>query len=147
MPTRSDRYSQRLPKGPSRHLDLLFRQQRYDSIEPIIDACYHAMQQLVLAKKEPQVLDYPYGMKTPNSTRYSLFRGVEFEALSFQDKKGALMRISFNCPRSLERNRIHKSSVLEHGMMCAIIGLHDDTDELTTTFFEVHMKESTVSTP
>jgi hypothetical protein len=105
------------------------------------------MQQLVLAKKEPQVLEYSYGMQTPNGTRYSLFRGVEFEALSFQGKNGALMRISFDCPRSLEKNRIHKSTVLEHGMMCAIMSLHDDMDELTTTFFEVHMKESTVSTP
>jgi hypothetical protein len=147
MPIKSSDQSipHHLPPGPARLVDISFRHQRYENTEQISDACYHAMQQLFISKTLPSMIDYQFGLETPNSNRYSLFRNVAFQELSFHESKGAIVRLSFDCPKALQERRIHKAGVLERGMLCALIGLHEETDELTTTFFQVELKEATVS--
>ena len=145
MPTKAHDQTHHLPPGPGRHLDIIFRQLRYESVEPIIDNCYHAMQQLMVSKTQPQFLDYQYSQETAQRRRYSLLRNAAFEELIFHEYKGTMVRISFDCPRALQGGKIHRSGLFEEGMLCALVGLHDESDELTTTFFQVHLRESTVS--
>jgi len=149
MPLKSNDPSNphRLPPGPNRLMDVSFRHQRYENTETIIDACYHGMQQLLESKDRPSMIEYIYALETPNGNRYSLFRNVAFEELSFHESKGAVVRLSFDCPRFLQDMRIHNQPVLEPGMLCALIGLHEGTNELTTTFFQVDIKQGTVSYP
>ena len=90
MPIRSNEQPHHLPQGPSRQLDIEFRHSRYESTEPIIDLCYHAMQQLFRSMHEDQFIDYQYGLETPRRNRYSLFRNVAFEELSFHHTKGTM---------------------------------------------------------
>ena len=147
MPIKSDEHPHHLPQGPSRQLDIEFRHSRYESTEPIIDLCYHAMQQLFQSKSKDYFIDYQYGLETPRQNRYSLFRNVAFEELSFHETKGTIVRLSYDCPTALQGNKIHKSGLFADGMLCAMIALHEGTNELTTTFFEVFLRESTVSLP
>ena len=145
MPTKAHDQTHHLPPGPGRHLDIAFRQLRYESVEPLIDLCYHAMQQLLASRSRPRLMDYQFGLETPQRRRYSLFRNVAFEEIMFHEYKGAMIRLSFDCPRALQGNKIHRSGLFEEGMLCALVGLHDETSELSTTFFEIHLRESTVS--
>ena len=134
-----------LPAGPARLLDICFRQLRYEGTEPIIDPCYHAMQQLVLARSQKPQPDYQFGLETPRGARYSLFRNVAFEELTFHELHGAILRLSYDCPRALQGRRIHTSGLFEENMLCALIGLDEEATTLATTFFEVYLRESTVS--
>ncbi|MCJ1377076.1 hypothetical protein MMC17_000166 [Xylographa soralifera] len=143
MPTKAHNQTHHLPAGPDRHLDIAFRQLRYENVEPLIDICHHAMQQLVISRTQPHLLDYQFGVETAQRRRYSLLRNAAFEELLFHEYKGVMVRLSFNCPRALQGGRIHRSGLFEEGMLCALVGLHDETDELSTTFFEVHLREST----
>ena len=147
MPIKSNDPSNphRLPPGPYRLMDVSFRHQRYENTETVIDACYHAMQQLWESKTKPSMIEYNYNLETPNGNRYSLFRNVAFEELSFHEYKGAIVRLSFDCPKYLQDLQIHKHPVLESGMLCALVGLHEGTNELRTTFFQVDIKQGTVS--
>ena len=147
MPIKSNEQPHHLPQGPSRHIDIEFRHSRYESTEPIIDLCYHAMQHLLRSKREDQFINYQYGLETPRCNRYSLLRNVAFEELCFHETKGTIVRLSYDCPMALQGNKIHRSGLFADGMLCAMIALHEDTNELTTTFFEVFLRESTVSRP
>ncbi|MCJ1396934.1 hypothetical protein MMC11_000126 [Xylographa trunciseda] len=143
MPTKAHDQTHHFPPGPERHLDGAFRQLRYENMEPLIDYCYHAMQQLVVSRNQPQLLDYQFGQETAQRRRYSLLRNAAFEELMFHEYKGAMVRLSFDCPRALQGSKIHSSGLFEQGMLCALVGLHEETNELSTTFFEVHLREST----
>ncbi|MCJ1432454.1 hypothetical protein MMC27_001810 [Xylographa pallens] len=143
MPTKAHDQTHHLPPGPGRHLDIIFRQLRHESVEPLIDNCYHAMQQLMISRTQPRLLDYQFSQETAQRRRYSLLRNAAFEELIFHEYKGTMVRISFDCPRALQGGKIHRSGLFEEGMLCALVGLHDETDELSTTFFQVHLREST----
>ena len=137
------RNPQFLPPGTNRLIDRCFRQLRYDNINSVIDACYHAMQQLVTQQETQGYHDYQYGLETPNGFRYSLFRKVAFEELLYHDGKGVVLRVSYDCPRALQGRRMHSSGLLEDGMLVALVGLDKDAGEVDTIFFEVHLREST----
>ncbi|MCJ1282587.1 hypothetical protein MMC26_001912 [Xylographa opegraphella] len=143
MPTKAHDQHHHLASGPGRHLDIAFRHLRYESVEPLIDMCYHAMQQLLVSRTQPKLLDYQFRLETAQRRRFSLLRNVAFEELMFHDYKGAMVRVSFDCPRALQGGRIHQSGLFEEGMLCALLGMHHETNELTTTFFQVHLREST----
>lgn len=144
MPTRDPNSQHRLPLGPERLLDIMFRQLRYDSIEPIIDPCYHAMQQLATNSNTLYPGNYPYNLETPRGNKYSLFRNAKVEGISFHSHHGAVIRLSYACPTELRGKSVSKSTFFESGMLCALIGLETKTAEITTTFFEVHLRQSTV---
>lgn len=144
MPCKDFTQSHFLPRGYSCLVDTLFRQLRYESTECIIDACYHAAQQLAVISPK-QNHDYDFGQETPRGVRYSLFRDVLFEELLFHEAKGAVIRLSFACPRTLRGGRMHISGLFEKGMLVALLGLDEDGSSLSTTFFEVHLRQSTDS--
>lgn len=143
MPSKDVRRPQFFPAGTNRLIDRCFRQLRYDNINCVIDACYHAMQQLVIQQETQGYHDYQYGLETPCGFRYSLFRKVSFEELLFHDGKGVVLRVSYDCPRSLQGRRMHSCGVLEDGMLVALVGLDKNAGEVDTIFFEVHLREST----
>lgn len=142
MPRKDFAQSHFLPRGYSCLVDTLFRQLRYESTECIIDACYHAAQQLAITSKKHNH-DYDFSQETPRGVRYSLFRDVIFEELLFHEFKGTVVRLSFACPRTLRGSRMHSSGLFEKGMLIALLGLDEDGSSLSTTFFEVHLRQST----
>ncbi len=79
MPSRDPHSPHRLPLGQNRLLDINFRQLRFENIEPIIDCCYHASQQLSQLAQQGQSPYYDDRSQTPKGSRYSLFRDIKFE--------------------------------------------------------------------
>ena len=142
IPKRSDSAPHALPLGERRLLDILFRQLRYDSVEQMIDACYHATQHLVNLSSTPEASDYEYRHTTPKGSKYSLFRALAFEDLNFDARKGLTIRISFACPMPLRGRRLGPSSNLEEGMLVALIGL-DAGKSVSTTFMEIQHRQTT----
>ena len=131
-----------LPCGQQRLLDIHFRHLRYESTESLIDACYHASQQLTRLISEPQAFDYDDRMVTIRGFRYSLFRDIAFEEIIFNYQKGMTLRVSFACPKGLRGRRSGPSKHLEEGMLVALIGL-DGNDSLSTTFMEIYQRQTT----
>ncbi|KAI9844006.1 MAG: hypothetical protein M1837_005941 [Sclerophora amabilis] len=131
-----------LPPGEQRLLDTVFRQLRHDNVEVIIDICYHAFQTIV-ASSGTDTDGHDTRQVTPRGHRWTGFRDVAFEDMLFHPSKGLIPRLSFSCPTHLKSRRIHTSGLLEHGMLVALIGLYEGTSTLSTTFFEVHLREST----
>ncbi|KAL8785967.1 MAG: hypothetical protein Q9213_003043 [Squamulea squamosa] len=130
-------------RGKARMLDVQFRHLRYDALEPVIDACYHASQLLTIAFKEPSPQDYDVRQQTVRGTQYSLFRGVRLEDARFE-AEGIHLRLSFACPARLRQRRMLSSGHFESGMLMALIGL-DTERTLSTAFLMVEMCQSTES--
>ena len=128
--------------GQERLLDTHFRHLRYENTEPIIDACYDASQRLSRLVSEPNVLDYDDRMVTAKGFRYSLFRDVAFEEITFDAQKGVSLRLSFACPKGLRGSRLETTKHLEGGMLVALIGL-DDKNGLSSIFMEIWQRQST----
>lgn len=142
MPSRDPRSLHRLALGQHRLLDINFRQLRHDSVEPIIDCCYHASQQLSRSNEQRKMTDYNERCRTPKGSHYSFFRDIAFEESIFHDRKGMMLRVSFACPSNLRGRRMGSSSHFEEGMLVALIGLANGTD-LSVTFMEVYQRQST----
>ncbi|KAI9704227.1 MAG: hypothetical protein M1836_007088 [Candelina mexicana] len=130
--------------GTSRLLDTLFRQLRYDSTEQIIDVCYRACQILTFPPQEDILTsDYQFSHATPKGSRFMLFRDICFEESLFHETKGLVLRLSYACPKFLRGRWMHSSGLFEQGMLVALVGLDDIDHALSTTFFEVVLREST----
>ncbi|KAI9794294.1 MAG: hypothetical protein M1835_006682 [Candelina submexicana] len=130
--------------GTSRLLDTLFRQLRYDSTEQIIDICYRACQILTFPPQEDILTsDYQFSHATPKGSRFMLFRDICFEESLFHETKGLVLRLSYACPKFLRGRWMHSSGLFEEGMLVALVGLDDIDHALSTTFFEVVLREST----
>ena len=130
-------------RGKRRMLDVQFRHLRYDTLEPVIDACYHASQHLATTFGEPPPLDYEARQHTARGTQYSLFQDVQLEDLRFETE-GIHLRLSFACPARLRQRRMLSSGHFESGMLMALIGLDSD-NTLFTAFLMVEMCQSTLS--
>jgi hypothetical protein len=128
--------------GFSRHIDCLFRHLRADNVEKLKDVCYDAAQSLA---SNPRPRDLEPLRQTPCSTRYFQFHDVQFEGLLHHHIKGILVRVSFLCPPFMVGRKIHKTSHFETGMMAALVGLDADDSNLSVTFFDVYLCESTDS--
>ncbi|KAL9018263.1 MAG: hypothetical protein Q9185_004429 [Variospora sp. 1 TL-2023] len=129
--------------GIQRMLDVQFRHLRYDTFEPVIDACYHASQQLVVSLKDPPPLDYEVRQNTTRGTQYSLFQDIKLEDLRFE-RDGINLRLSFACPSRLRQRRLLASGHFESGMLMALIGL-DSRNTLSSTFCTTKMCQSTLA--
>ncbi|KAL8853505.1 MAG: hypothetical protein Q9221_001664 [Calogaya cf. arnoldii] len=130
-------------RGKVRMLDVQFRHLRYDTLEPVIDACYHASQHLARTFQEPPPLDYEARQSTVRGTQYSLFRDVRLEDARFENQ-GMHLRLSFACPARLRQRRMLSSGHFESGMLMALIGL-DTENTLSTAFLNVEMCQSTLA--
>ncbi|KAG8525794.1 uncharacterized protein KY384_000554 [Bacidia gigantensis] len=144
VPRKSPQAFHHLPAGQKRHLDVLFRQSRYEKVEPLIDASYHACQHLVLNGSEPQTADYDDRMITPRRLQYSLFQDVAFEEVQFNPTRGMMVRISYACPRALRGKAMGLSKHLEEGMLVALIGFCNQ-GTLSVTYMEVDQRQTTES--
>ena len=142
MPFKDPHAPHHIPCGPDRVLDVQFRLLRFESIEGIIEACYHGSQQLYHLASEIQGTDHEYRLVTPRGFRYSFFREVAFEDVSFRDPKGACVRVSFVYPRALRGRRMGPSEHIENGMLVALLGLEANL-ALSVTFLEVYQRQST----
>lgn len=143
MPSKDFTTSTHHQSGMTRMLDIQFRHLRYDTFEPVIDACYHASQQLQMSFKQAPPVDYEPRHRTVRGTQYSLFRDVRLEDLRFE-KEGIHLRLSFACPARLRQRRILTSGHFESGMLMALVGL-DSEHTLSTTFCKIEMCQSTSS--
>ena len=141
VPEKSQSADHHLPCGQRRLLDVQFRQMRFDNVEPIVDSCYHAAQQLTQLIFAPQVLDYDERMTTPKGVRYSLFREVTFEEQIMSFRDAVTFKVSFACPKALRGLRLGPSKHLEEGMLVALIGL--EADALSTTFMVIEQRQTT----
>ncbi|KAL8673878.1 MAG: hypothetical protein Q9168_001698 [Polycauliona sp. 1 TL-2023] len=130
-------------RGKARMLDVQFRHLRYDTLEPVIDACYHASQHLASTFNELVPSDYDARQHTVRGTQYSLFRDVRLEDSRFETQ-GMQLRLSFACPARLRQKRMLSSGHFESGMLMALIGL-DAENTLSTAFLTVEMCQSTLS--
>ena len=142
VPAKDQSTEHHLPCGQQRLLDVQFRQLRFDNVEPIIDSCYHASQQLTQFVTAPQVLDYDDRMNTPKGVRYSLFRDIAFEEQIMSFRDAVTFRVSFACPKALRGLRLGPSKHLEDGMLVALIG-YDIADALSTTFMVIEHRQTT----
>ncbi|KAL8997355.1 MAG: hypothetical protein Q9169_003337 [Polycauliona sp. 2 TL-2023] len=129
--------------GKARMLDVQFRHLRYDTLEPVIDACYHASQQLASTFEQPVPSDYEARQHTVRGTQYSLFRDVRLEDSRFETE-GIQLRLSFACPTRLRQKRMLSSGHFEEGMLMALVGL-DTNNTLSTAFLTVEMRQSTIA--
>ncbi|KAL8985533.1 MAG: hypothetical protein Q9205_000792 [Flavoplaca limonia] len=143
MPTKDAQGGINERRGKARMLDVQFRQLRYDTLAPVIDACYHASQHLASSLTEPALSDYEVRQHTVQGTAYSLFRDVRLEDSRFEPD-GIHLRLSFACPAHLRQKRMLTSGHFESGMLMALIGL-DSKSTLSTAFFTVEMCQSTLS--
>ena len=142
VPTKDQSAEHHLRCRQQRLLDIQFRHLRYDNVEPVIDSCYHASQQLAQSVFAPQVLDYDDRMSTPKGVRYSLFRDIKFEETIMSFKSAVNFRVSFACPKALRGLRLGPSKHLEEGMLVALVGL-DDANTLSTTFMVIEQRQTT----
>lgn len=140
---KKDHHTHHLLGGPARHIDINFRQLRYEHTESLIDICYHASQRLVKLQSTSQVPNYEYSAETPQGRRYSMFRDVEFVELSFEEHRGIVARMSFSCPAALRGRNLRGSGHLESGMLAALIGIDEHGTSLSTTFLEIALCQST----
>ncbi|OJD18137.1 hypothetical protein AJ78_01803 [Emergomyces pasteurianus Ep9510] len=143
MPFKRFYQSHFLPRGPERLIDTLFRQLRHENVAALKDCVYVAAQKLLLAKNHDS--DYEPCEDTPDGNRCYLFWGARLEELLFDDRKGLIVRISYLCPKKLRGRKIFNSGRFENGMVVALVGLDDDGDELSVTFFEAFLSQSTDS--
>ena len=142
MPKKDQYAAHHYPCGQDRLLDVHFRHLRYENTEALIDACYHASQQLADLTSRPQVSDYDDRESTPRGFQYSMFRDVLFEDIRFNFHKGVTLRVSFACPRALRGRRLGPSKHLEDGMLVGLIGLGQD-NALSITFMEILQRQTT----
>lgn len=132
-----------LVNGPMRHFDILFRHFRYDSTETIRDICYRASQNLASAPNEIIMPPEPR-QETPAGNQYFEYQGVRMEEINAEEKKGMIIRLSYDCPEFMRGNFMHNCGRFQEGMLCALVCL-DDSSELSIIFMEIHQRQSTTS--
>jgi hypothetical protein len=133
-----------LAPGPLRLFDTLFRHLRFDSVESIRDVCYSAAQFLALCQHQ-RGQDVQAPIDTPSGNRYFMYQNARIEELLAHEYKGMLVRVSYDCPRNMQGRQMHSSGRLEKGMLCALVGLDEDCENFSTTFFSIHLSQSTYS--
>lgn len=132
-----------LESGMKRHLDLLFRQMRCDSIESIRDICYSAAQISFLGA--PGTEQEPARHETIAGNRYFLYKHVRVEELLAHEHKAMLVRLSYHCPKFMRGAKMYDSGRFQEGMLVAILELDHSTNELSVYFMEVNLAQSTMS--
>ena len=151
LPTVDEILSLRLPHIPrkdapiptdpleqrNRLLDLCFRQLRYDSIESIIDICYHAFQHCVSDTGHLSTDEASNHVETPQNNQYFLYPDIEFMDFDTAERRGVTVSISFTCPTNLRGHELERHGRLEEGMLAALIGVDYSNDALSVVFTEI----------
>ncbi|KAL9619933.1 MAG: hypothetical protein Q9160_005490 [Pyrenula sp. 1 TL-2023] len=140
IPKKNLSHPHHLGHGPARLLDTLFRQLRYDSTEGLRDCCYTAAQ--YMASDEPTLTDNQTRQETASGRRFYLYNRAKIERTFADERKGLITQISFDCPKSLRKEKMTKSGRLEEGMLCALVSLKaDGTPHFV--FFEIFLRQTT----
>ncbi|KAK5064874.1 hypothetical protein LTR84_000708 [Exophiala bonariae] len=143
MPQKDLLASNFLEIGMNRHLDLLFRQLRCDSVESIRDICYSAAQMAFL---NPQGLKEKHvRQETEAGNRFFIYDDVHVEELLIHQTKGMLARLSYHCPTFMRGTLIYDSGRFREGMLVALLELDASNNEFSVNFMEVHLVQSTMS--
>ena len=145
MPEKNARTCHREPNGMTRHLDVLFRHLRFDHTESLREICYHAAQASFLDPVSGGPPTDATKRETPAGTRYFLYQDVQMEELMAHDRKGLLVRATFDCPSFLRRRKPSVLGRLLDGMLCALLCLERDNKSLSVIFMEIYMSQSTSS--
>ncbi|EXJ83035.1 hypothetical protein A1O3_06852 [Capronia epimyces CBS 606.96] len=150
MPKKDLRTHNFLPIGPTRHLDLLFRQLRYDSTESIRDICYSAAQIAFLGttltgQSQSDDTQEQIRHETVAGNRYFLYRDVRVEELLAHEAKSMLVRVSYDCPPFMRGRKMYNSHRFQEGMLVALIKLDHITNQFSVVFLEVNLSQTTFS--
>jgi hypothetical protein len=147
MPHKDGSRSQHLPDEKFKYIDTEFRHDRYENTEKLIDVCYHASQELAknAIKNVSTAPTSGHRRETPKGVTYSVFRNVAVHQILYDHSKGTNVRCSYDCPPEFRGNGMHDASIFGKGMVCALLALDMDKAELCVMFFEVHLRETTVS--
>ena len=143
MPQKDDHTLHRYVLGQRRLMDVNFRQLRYDSTKVIIDTCEHACQLLLASVLQSRFPNPGIPVQTPQGFQYYFYSDINFENARFHENQGIHLRISFSCPQELRSRRILSSGRLEQGMLVALIGYDQQLKEVSTTFMNVDLCQST----
>jgi len=125
--------------GYSRHIDTHFRLLRHDSVEKIRDINYKAAQEAFL--RNAQVSE-SY-LESSSGHRFFLYPHVRVEAVVPDEYEGLTLQLSYDCPEALRGRQMYKSTRLEKGMMCSVLQLDHDTNELCIYYFNIQHRLST----
>ena len=131
-----------LQEGMARHVDVQFRQQRYDNTNGLVDVTHHAIQRLAVEKVNENYENYDPLCETPSGAKYRRFRKVAFEEFLFHHADGLIVRLSYECPKELQGRAIHNAKVLQENRLVALVGINDNR-EVIKIFFQIHHREST----
>ena len=142
MPRTDLSYKHFLSNGPGRHLDTLFRQLRCDSVELLRDVCYSAAQRAFLGGAAP---DDHVRQETRAGNRYFLYHKVKIEELLSHEYKSMVVRVSYDCPPFMRGRKLHDSGRFKEGMLVALLQLNHTTMEMSVTYLEVSLAQSTFS--
>ncbi|KKY26734.1 putative nfx1-type zinc finger-containing protein 1 [Phaeomoniella chlamydospora] len=144
MPRKDLREAHFLESPILRLLDTQFRHLRYDNVEYFRDVCYNAAQRLA-SEALPYLPDFRAQQDTPSGNRYFLYRDAQLEEMLAHERKGLLIRVSYACPAYLRGRGMYRSGRFKEGMLCALIGVDSEDGNLSVTFFETHLAQSTDS--
>lgn len=79
------------------------------------------------------------------SNRYFEYQDVIIEELNAHEKKGVIVRLSYNSPEFMRGRLMYNCGRLEEGMLCALVSLDESSMELSVVFLEIHHRQSTHS--
>ncbi|KAK5098597.1 hypothetical protein LTR70_002484 [Exophiala xenobiotica] len=139
MPKRNVLANHFMEHGYSRHIDTHFRLLRHDSVEKIRDINYRAAQEAFLRHAS---VSEAY-LESYAGHRFFLYPNVRVEAVVPDEYDGLNLQLSYDCPKSLRGRQMYKSTRLEKGMMCSVLQLDHDTNELCIYYFNIQHRLST----
>lgn len=143
MPSKDINSTHFMSHGHARNIDVHFRLLRYDSIEKIRDINYNASQEIFFTNSGTQKVDKEEFYETPIGNRYFLYHNLRVEDIVPGENDGVMIRMSFDCPKSLRGREMHRSSRLEQGMLVGVLLLNHDTNELSVQYFNINFRQST----
>ncbi|KAK5954232.1 hypothetical protein OHC33_004805 [Knufia fluminis] len=145
MPKRNVDFNHFMEHGYSRHIDTQFRLLRHDSVEKIRDINYKAAQEAFLLNagaKEFYREDY---VESASGHRFFLYHNLRVEAIVPDEYEGLTIQLSFDCPKFLRGRQMYKSTRFDRGMLCSVLQLDHDTNELHIHYFNIQRRLSTYS--
>jgi len=139
MPKRNVLANHFMEHGYSRHIDTHFRLLRHDSVEKIRDINYRAAQEAFLRHAS---VSEAY-LESYAGHRFFLYPNVRVEAVVPDEYDGLNLQLSYDCPETLRGRQMYKSTRLEKGMMCSVLQLDHDTNELCIYYCNIQHRLST----
>lgn len=142
MPEKNVSAAHCLPLGCSRHVDIHFRMLRHDATEKIRDINYKAAQESFLSTNTADELNELDYLETPAGNRFFLYHNLKVEDVVPDEFEGLMLRMSFDCPKHLQKDGLSKSNRFSRGMLCAVLCLDHTTNKLSVYYFNIHRRQT-----